>query len=53
MATGTGQQRDKSMGNDNQPGNKGMGSPRIQGSWSRKNNSGGDMKVNSKKITVK
>lgn len=53
MATGTGMQRDKSMGKDNQPGNKGEGSPRIQGSWSRKHNTGGDTKVNSKRVTVK
>jgi len=52
MATGTGEQRDKSQGNDNQPGNTGPGSPRIQGSWSRKHNTGGKDKVNSKRITV-
>lgn len=53
MATGTGQQRDVSQGNDNQPGNTGQGSPRIQGTWSRKHNTGGKDKVNSKRITAK
>ena len=53
MATGDGVQRDKSKGTSNQPGNTGEGSPRIQGSWSRKNNTGGKDKVNSKRISVK
>jgi hypothetical protein len=53
MATGNGSQRDKSQGNDNQPGNSGTGSPRIQGTWSRKHNQGGKDKVNSKRISVK
>lgn len=52
MATGTGQQRNQSKGNKNQPGNVGEGSPRIQGTWSRKHNKGGKDKVNSKRISV-
>lgn len=40
-------------GNDNQPkGNPGMGSPRIQGSWSVKNN-GKMSPVNRKSISPK
>jgi hypothetical protein len=53
VATGDGMQRDKSKGTSNQPGNIGEGSPRIQGSWSRKHNTGGKEKVNSKRISVK
>lgn len=54
MATGDGVQRDKSRGQDNQPkSNQGEGSPRIQGTWSRKHNTGGKDKVNSKRISVK
>lgn len=37
MATGA-SGKDMSKGTDNQPGNSGAGSPRIQGSWSRKTN---------------
>ena len=60
MATGSGQQRDKSRGNDNRPSGRvshddmtgAGGSPRIQGTWSRKHNTGGKEKVNSKRISV-
>ena len=60
MATGTGQQRDKSQGESNQPKVRqshsdmtgATGSPHIQGTWSRKNNTGGKDKVNSKRISV-
>jgi len=52
MATGTGEQRDKSKGTSNQPKNTDEGSPRIQGTWSRKHNTGGKDKVNRKAISV-
>lgn len=52
MATAT-SGKDMSKGTDNQPGNKGAGSPRIQGTWSRKHNQGGKEKVNSKRINPK
>ena len=58
MATGA-SGKDMSKGNTNQGGaekhgttNDGGGSPRIQGTWSRKHNTGGKDKVNSKRITV-
>ena len=58
MATGA-SGKDMSKGTTNQGGaekhgttNDGGGSPRIQGTWSRKHNTGGKDKVNSKRITV-
>ena len=48
-----GSNKDMSKGTTNQPKNTGEGSPRIQGTWSRKHNTGGKDKVNSKRISVK
>mgnify|MGYP001575824561 FL=1 len=44
---------DHSKGTTNQPKNTGEGSPRIQGTWSRKHNTGGKDKVNSKRLSGK
>lgn len=44
--------KDVSKGTTNQPTkNTGEGSPRIQGTWSRKHNTGGKDKVNSKRMS--
>ena len=51
MANGS--NKDISKGTTNQPKNTGEGSPRLQGTWSRKHNTGGKDKVNSKRISVK